>query len=126
MIKRVLVVDDNYVNRMLIVEALSRLAVCDEAGDGEEALEKYLKDQKGYAIIFLDIAMPRMDGVEVLKQIRQNEDRLNVPNEERMPVILVTGFPDRVPEGLEHGAGDYIVKPIIAEVLIHKFQQFSR
>jgi len=124
--KKVLVVDDSATNRMLIIEALQGRAACVEAVDGVDAVEKYMKAANAFDLAFLDIAMPRMDGVEVLKTIRAHESKMKTPPASCLPVILITGFPDRVPEGLEYGAGDYLVKPVFPELLVHKFEKFSR
>ena len=72
------------------------------AGDGEEALEKFEKYSP--ALVLLDVMMPKKDGYEVCRQIRQHSD---------VPVILVTARGEDFERimGLDIGADDYIVKP---------------
>jgi adenylate cyclase len=104
---RILVVDDNEANRDILV---TRLAVHDyellQAGDGEEALavaREYLPD-----VILLDVMMPKMDGIEVCRLLK------NDPNFPFTPIVLVTAKSDSrdVVEGLEAGADEYLTKPV--------------
>lgn len=75
-----------------------------EAENGTEALKK-LKDIKP-DLILLDIIMPYMDGLEVLKKIKENEETKNIP------VILLTNLSQKeeVDKGMELGAMDYLIK----------------
>lgn len=75
-----------------------------EAINGIEALKK-LKDMKP-DLMLLDIIMPYMDGLEVLKKIKENEDTKNIP------VILLTNLSQKeeVDKGMELGARDYLIK----------------
>lgn len=75
-----------------------------EAINGMEALKK-LKDVKP-DLILLDIIMPYVDGLEVLKKIKENEDTKNIP------VILLTNLSQKeeVDKGMELGARDYLIK----------------
>ena len=57
-------------------------------------------------LVLLDIAMPQMDGIELLKELRRR------PETENLPVIMLTADPLRADEALQLGALDYIVKPI--------------
>lgn len=75
-----------------------------EAENGVEALKK-LKNEKP-DILLLDIVMPYMDGLEVLKKIKENEDTKNIP------VVLLTNLSQKeeVDKGMELGAMDYLIK----------------
>ena len=75
-----------------------------EAGNGAEALKK-LKDVKP-DLMLLDIIMPYMDGLEVLKKMKENEETKNIP------VILLTNLSQKeeVDKGIELGAKDYLIK----------------
>ncbi len=100
----ILVVDDEEAIRSGIAKVLSRLnlKVATAAG-GLAALE--MMARKPYAIVLLDVKMPDLDGMEVLKRIRQD-----YPGTE---VIMITGFPtiQGAVECIKHGALDYLVKP---------------
>ena len=86
---RALVVDDNEINRMILVEMLRDIGfVVDEASDGFEAV-KYLSEQR-FDIVFLDISMPGIDGIETLDRIR----KLDV-DWHNLPAIAVTAHAAR-------------------------------
>jgi adenylate cyclase len=103
---RLLVVDDNAMNRDLLSRQLARrgftVAV---AVDGIDALER-LEEQE-FDLVLLDLIMPRMDGVETLRRIKR-DDRLS-----RTPVIMISSLDeiDSVVRCLEIGAQDYLTKP---------------
>ncbi len=103
MSKRVLVVDDE----KLIVKGIKFSLEQDDmevdrAYDGEEALK--MAKENPYDIILLDIMLPKMDGYEVLQQVREFSD---------VPVIMVTAKSEDMDKilGLDYGADDYITKP---------------
>lgn len=100
---KILVVDDEASIRQ-IVEARLNMAGFDvvTAGDGEEAMEVYRAEQPD--LIVLDIMMPRVDGIQVCREIRKQDS---------VPIIMLTAkgeIPDRI-NALEMGADDYVTKP---------------
>jgi CheY-like chemotaxis protein/HPt (histidine-containing phosphotransfer) domain-containing protein/two-component sensor histidine kinase len=109
----VLVVDDNEINRLVAVDLLNELGYRSETVcDGQEALEK--AGTGTYAAILMDCQMPRMDGYEATRRIRE----LPAPNS-RVPIIALTahalvGDRDRV---LTAGMDDYITKPVRVKAL---------
>jgi len=108
----VLVVDDNANMRRHIQSILQKRFRIITATNGVEALKK-IKSEKP-ALVLSDIMMPVMDGIELIKQIKQNERTAE------LPVILLTaraGEESKV-EGFETGADDYLVKPFSANELI--------
>ncbi len=122
---KILVVDDNFTNRQLILEILRDFAVCDVAANGREAIEAYNQSLKkgGYDLVLLDVAMPDMDGVEFLKLVRENEKKAGIPLGEGLPIIMVTAFKEPVNEAFSIGCDDYIVKPIDPDKLISKIKE---
>jgi len=109
---KVLVVDDEELNRELLDAVLSIQYDVIMACNGEEALEKV--SQEVPDIILLDVMMPRMDGYEVCRRLK--EDKKTAP----IPVVMVTALREREDriKGLEAGADDFLTKPIDkAEVL---------
>jgi len=76
------------------------------AVDGAQAIEKLKKEKTQPDLILLDIVMPYMDGLAVLKKIRENESWKFIP------VILLTNLSqkEKIQEGFELGAKDYIIK----------------
>jgi len=119
---RVLVADDNMINRKLIQIILEKLGLdVTLVENGEEAVKSY-KDNL-FDIIFMDIQMPIMDGVEATKAILEYEREEKL---DHVPIIALTanaspGDKDRY---LNAGMDDYATKPLDVEViksLIHKY-----
>ncbi|MDH3976683.1 MAG: ATP-binding protein [Deltaproteobacteria bacterium] len=110
----ILVVDDEPVNLQVAVNHLTLAGMkVHTAGCGIEALES-LAEGKNYDLILLDIMMPGMTGYEVCRKLRETYAAAE------LPIIMLTAR-NRVPdivEGLERGANDYIIKPLIREVLV--------
>jgi len=114
---RILVAEDNRVNQKLISKVLERLGHrCDVAGDGALALSM-LGGPEPYDLVFMDIQMPRLDGLQAAKLWRAKEKA--EPSRRRVPLIALTanalkGFDLTCKEA---GLDDYLAKPIeIAEL----------
>jgi two-component system, chemotaxis family, protein-glutamate methylesterase/glutaminase len=108
--KRVLIVDDDESIRELfecIVEDLGYQ--CDTAGDGEEGVAKV--QAQDYSLVFLDIKMPKMNGIDTLKKIKELK--------ESTIVTMMTGFSvdDLVEEALGLKAADVLYKPFDVDTL---------
>ncbi len=117
----ILMVEDNPTNRELLHEILVDYAFCDEAVNGREGFKKYNEDfygEKKYQVILLDVAMPEVDGIALLKLVRENEAFYNVSKEDQLPIILVTAHKDRLSEAVELGCKEHVLKPIDPDVLI--------
>jgi two-component system, OmpR family, response regulator MprA len=116
---RVLVVDDEPAVRRALERAL-RLENYDVelASDGEEALDALAS--RPADVVILDILMPRLDGLEVARRLRQSGDRT--------PILMLTardGVDDRV-TGLDVGADDYLVKPFALRELQARLRALLR
>ena len=123
---RILVVDDDFISRKLISEILKEKANCDVAVNGNEAIEAYnlsLKDNTPYDLILLDISMPEVDGIKVLKTIREMETQKGVTLGDGIPIIMVTAYEKPFVESFKEGCDDYILKPIKADVIIKKIEE---
>ena len=108
---RLLVVDDVEENREILRRRFTRLGyTVTEAEDGEKALAKIAAEP--FDCVLLDIMMPGIDGLEVLRRVRQEH------SEAALPVIMVTAksASEDVVEALLMGANDYITKPVDMEV----------
>jgi putative two-component system response regulator len=117
----VLVVDDHPLNLELIEGCLADVDCrVVTATDGIEALELVKKDRPD--LVLLDVMMPRMDGYEVCKRLKDS------PEGKLLPVVMVTALgqiADRV-RGLEVGADDFIVKPIERVELVARVRSLLR
>jgi DNA-binding response OmpR family regulator len=110
--KRILIVDDdNEIRELLEFDIASSGYFVDSAKDGYEGLNKALNNS--YDLILLDVMMPRMNGFDVCKNIRQA--KLAVP----ILMLTAKGTIDDKTTGFDCGADDYLVKPFdIQEVLL--------
>jgi CheY-like chemotaxis protein/anti-sigma regulatory factor (Ser/Thr protein kinase) len=111
---RILVVDDDETNRLIVREFLEGEGYdFDEAADGEQAWTMMQSAPRRYDVVLLDRMMPGVDGVEVLRRMK------GAPDLVRVPVILQTAAAakEEVLEGLREGAFYYLTKPFEAEVL---------
>jgi len=109
MTARVLVVDDDPAVRAAIARTLRLDYEVDEAEDGADALATHAASPAD--AIVLDLLMPNIDGLEVARTLRRQDDQV--------PILVVTArdaVDDRV-EGLDAGADDYLVKPFAVEEL---------
>lgn len=116
---RLLLVEDSVRLQLSVATALRRSGyVVDTAGDGEEGL--WLAESNAYDLIILDVMLPKIDGLEVLRRLRaQGRDT---------HVLLLTArdtVADRV-TGLQTGADDYLVKPFALEELLARVQALCR
>ena len=116
--KYILAVDDEPVNLDIIEEILGDdfEVKCVESGEAcLESLKERIPD-----ILLLDFAMPRMDGMAVLKQVRANPATAN------LVVIMLSGYAmaDRIQYAIEEGASEYITKPFMPNELLEKLHQY--
>lgn len=114
--KKILVVEDNELNRAMLVEILSDQYTTLEAENGKEALEILRKTRDDISVILLDVVMPVMDGYAFLDVVRQ-DPRLSL-----IPVIVMTqnNSEDVEVSALSHGATDFVPKPYRPQVILHR------
>lgn len=104
---RVLMAEDNSVNRKLTTLFLERMGYVPEVvSDGLDVIKK-LKT-KTFDVILLDIAMPQMDGYEVLKLVRQ----MDLEKQPRVIGVSANAFKGDIEKGMSLGLDDYLVKPL--------------
>lgn len=108
---RVLIVEDEYKLAEIISTKLKNEKYdVDISIDGEDGLDKALS--KIYDLIILDIMLPKVDGIEILKEIRENEIDTKV-----IMLTAKSSLDDKL-VGFEYGANDYVTKPFHVEELI--------
>ena len=113
---KILVVDDNEVNQRLAILIFRKMGFkCDVSSDGKEAFEMYQK--KAYDLIFMDLQMPVMDGLESTKLIRAFEN--DSETLKRATIIALTGseLQENRESCIEVGMDDFIEKPMRVETL---------
>ena len=116
---KVLMVDDESRMRKLVSDFLTRKGYeVIEAGDGEEAIDKFYED-KDIALVILDVMMPKMNGWDACKEIRKNSN---------VPIIMLTALSDEENQlrGFEQQIDDYIPKPFSPKILLCKIAAILR
>lgn len=120
----VLVIDDSTVMRRIHVNLLKEIGIPDdniyEAGNGEEALKLCIKHDMH--LFLLDWNMPKLNGLNFTKEIRQIE------HYKKTPIIMVTSEAAKyhVVEAIKAGVTNYVVKPIKSEVLLEKIGKYIK
>ena len=121
--KRILLADDIDINRMIVLELFAATgAELEEAGNGEEAYQKFLRSPTGYYdCILMDIQMPKMDGYTATAAIRAAAREDN-----NIPIIAMTAnaLKEDVDRATAAGMSDHIAKPIDFEVCLKKAKQW--
>jgi two-component system chemotaxis response regulator CheY len=114
---RILIADDDFVSRNLLHAIVLPYGKSDIAANGVEAIdavEAAWEQRKPYDIIFLDVRMPEMDGQATLKQIRSREEEMDIPEDKRVKVVMVTSARDAatVKGAYQARCDSYLVKPV--------------
>jgi len=112
---KTLVVDDSPTMRRILANSLQRIGIsdCVHAEDGVDALAKF---DSTIELVISDWNMPRMSGIDFVRQLRARPDGMTVP------VLMVTtrGVSEDVVAAMQAGANQYIVKPFTPQVLKEK------
>lgn len=114
---QVMLVDDAIFMRDMLRRIIKRTSIeIIDAADGKEAIEKYAIYKPD--LVFMDITMPNMDGVQALKQIRE------IDPEAKVVMCTAMAHQTVVVEAMKYGAKDYIVKPFNAAKIESILKQF--
>jgi two-component system chemotaxis response regulator CheY len=117
--QKALVVDDSKAIRMILARILKELGFeVQEAANGREALEVIAIEGVAVTLVLADWNMPEMNGLELLKQLRQD------PRLSSLIVVMVTTETelDHMTAALEAGANEYVMKPFTKDILLEKLQ----
>ena len=101
--RKILIVEDEFVNREILKNILIDDYEIFEAEDGEIALDLLTKGQENYSLILLDLFLPKISGLEVLNTIQAKYNNI--------PVIVLTSDKELEVQCLQYGASDFISKP---------------
>jgi two-component system chemotaxis response regulator CheY len=118
---RILIVDDEYLNRYILEQLLNEYGKCDMAANGLEAVEAFklaLDEGKPYDLVCMDLLMPQLNGHDALKQIRAYEEDFGIYGLDGLKAIIVSSKDDF--DNVKNAFGlcdDYMVKPIDAKML---------
>lgn len=120
---KILLVDDNRVNQRLAIFSFAQIGVkCDIAFDGKDAFEKYQLTE--YDLIFMDVQMPVMDGLESTKLIRLYEKESGRLHCARIVALTGSESVENKAACLEAGMDDFVEKPIRVDWLSKYFSEF--
>lgn len=119
---KILLADDDFSSRKALNRLLSQYGECDVVVDGEEAMECFvmaLESSEPYDLACLDVFIPVMNGHQVLEKIREIESQRNIPQKDRIKVIMTSKQgPDHTSKK-EYGADNelFLIKPFDEEAL---------
>ena len=128
---KMLVVEDDFGSRRMMQKLLEPYGDVDVVVDGEEAVDAFKlawEESRPYDIIFMDIMMPKMDGHEALKRLRELEREMGVKpaNEAKVIMTSVLEDPKNVIEAYYGGsATSYLIKPIDREKLEDELERLG-
>ncbi len=127
---KTLIVEDDFTSRKMLLGLLAPYGHCDMAVNGTEALEAFRlawKENHPYDLICLDIMLPKMNGQEVLKEIRGLEEERGLHGLSRVKIIMITALGDseNIMEAFKGQCEAYLVKPIDKEKLLKEIRQFG-
>lgn len=123
-----LIAEDHLLSRRILKELLSSQFDCDVAVNGQEAIDSFRlahESKRPYDVIFLDIMMPEVDGLEALQCIRAMERSMEIPHNLAVKVIMTTALDDPhtvIRSFNECQADAYIVKPLSRHKLVKELR----
>jgi len=119
--RHVLVVEDNPVNRKLILTLMAGSGIeLDSAEDGNDALEKLRTPGALFDLVLMDVNMPGMDGLECTREIRKDPGLRNIP----VLALTASTTPEEVESILQSGMNGYLDKPLVLGKLYTAFVRF--
>ena len=128
---RALVVEDDFVSRIVLQKMISAFGSCETAVNGREAVEAFSmahNEDNPYNLICLDIMMPEMDGIEALRIIREKETEMKIHPSEEAKIVMITALdtPKDVIEAFyKGGCTAYLVKPIEKEKVVTTLKEIK-
>jgi two-component system chemotaxis response regulator CheY len=126
-----LIAEDDLLSRRILKQLLSSEGDCDIAVNGQEAIDSFVlahESKRPYDVIFMDIMMPVVDGLEALQSIRALEKKMAIPSRLAVKVIMTTALDDPrtvIKSFNECGADAYIVKPVSKQKLIKELRALN-
>ncbi len=127
---KILIAEDDFTSRSILLRMLGELGECEVAVDGEEALEVFKNNfgtSDAYQLLCLDIMMPKLSGQEVLRKIRAFEKLNAVEPDGAVKVIMTTALGDSetVIDAFKNGCESYVVKPISKHLLFEEIKRLG-
>lgn len=126
-----LIAEDHLLSRRILKELLGPEADCDIAVNGQEAIDSFMlahESKRPYDVVFMDVMMPVVDGMEALMCIRAYEKKLSIPPNLAVKVIMTTALDDPhtvVKSFNKCEADSYIVKPLSRHKLSKELRELK-
>lgn len=126
-----LIAEDHLLSRRILKELLAPMFDCDIAVNGQEAIDSFQlahESKRPYDVVFMDIMMPEVDGLEALQCIRTMERKMEIPHNLAVKVIMTTALDDPhtvVRSFNECEADSYIVKPLSRQKLTNELRKLK-
>ncbi len=127
---RILIVEDDFISRKVLLMILSKYGQCDVAANGFEAMQAFrlsVAEKRRYDLICLDIMMPGKDGFEVLREIRASERENGLTGLDGVKVIITTALdsPKDIMKAFREQCEAYLVKPIDEQKLVTSMKELG-
>ncbi|MBN2544367.1 MAG: response regulator [Spirochaetes bacterium] len=127
---RILVIEDDFASRRLLQRILSPFGETDVAVVGEEGINAFINainEKQPYDLICLDIMLPKMDGQEVLKKIREIEIENGIGGFDGVKILMTTALGDakNIMNAFKSGCEAYLIKPIIKEKVLDELKKLN-
>lgn len=126
-----LIAEDHLLSRRILKELLTPQFDCDMAVNGQEAIDSFIlahESKRPYDVIFLDIMMPEVDGLEALQCIRTLERKMDIPHPLAVKVVMTTALddPHMVFKSFNECEADaFIVKPLSRQKLTKELRDLK-
>lgn len=125
---KIMIAEDDLVSRKVLYRVLNPYGDCDLVVNGLEAIDAFMmaqKDKEPYDLICLDIMMPKIDGVKVLKTMRDLEKQFRVENPAVIIMTTALTEQDVVQDAMDKGCNAYAPKPIDIDRLTEVISKFN-
>ncbi len=122
---KILIVEDVKASQKILERIVSEYGTCTFASDGEEGLKAFIAAKNAnepFDLIFLDIMLPQIDGIELLQLIRQTE-----AEQQHVKIVMLTSLSDQktVLKAIKSGCDGYIYKPFVKEDIKKQLTKLS-
>lgn len=127
---KILIAEDDFTSRLLLQEILKKYGEVDIAVDGTEAVRAIrtaLDSGRPYDLVCMDIMMPRMDGQETLRQIRELEEDMGIFFSEGVKIIMISALGDmkNIISAFKGLCNAYLQKPIDGKTLVSELEKLG-
>lgn len=127
---KILIVEDDFASRKLMQKFLSPYGACEVVVDGEEAVNAFkesLEKEEHFDLVCLDIMLPKMDGQQVLKNIRSMEAARGILGRDGTKVIMTTALSDtsNIISAFRSQCEGYVTKPVSRQRLLTEMRELG-